>query len=94
MQVLRSGIVRHSVVFVVNDTLAKFRDHDRERTSSLRAMLELQKETANFDLFATSRPIPEIERVFDSSIHLRTHAHEEDVKKSLDGRLQRSFSHF
>ena len=77
---------------MVVDALDEFRDHDGERANFLRALFELQGET-KVNIFATSRSIPEVERAFKSSMHLRICDIEDDVRMILDGRLQRSLSH-
>ena len=92
IQILRTVIARYTTAFIVVDALDEFGDHDGERATFLRALFELQGET-KVNLFATSRSIPEVERLFESGIHLRICANEDDVKRFLDGRLQRSFSH-
>jgi hypothetical protein len=44
------------------------------------------------NIFATSRPIPQIIDQFNGSVQLEIRAHDEDVRKYLDGRISQSES--
>lgn len=83
---LRSVAAAYSRVFIIIDALDEFQPSNGSRSSFLSEIFTLQAETgANF--FATSRPIPDIEKQFQGYPSREILAHDEDVRRYLDGQI-------
>ncbi|KAF7917816.1 uncharacterized protein EAE97_011954 [Botrytis byssoidea] len=85
-RILHSVTAIYSRVFVVVDALDECQDSDGCRKTFIEEMLSLQAKIG-VNLFATSRPIPEIIQKFAGGISLEIRASNEDVRLYLDGRL-------
>jgi hypothetical protein len=78
----------YSRVFVIVDALDECQESNGCQKKILAEILDLEtKFSAN--VFATSRPIPEIARVFKDKIRLEVRARDDDVQRYLGGRLSR-----
>jgi len=86
---LHSVVAPYSKCFIIVDALDECQVSDGGRQKFLSELLELQtKVRAN--LFATSRFIPEVTKVFEGkSVLIEIHASEEDVRRYLDGHVTR-----
>jgi hypothetical protein len=83
---LQSVAALYSRVFIVVDALDECQVSDRCRLRFLSEIFNLQANTGA-NLFATSRPIPDIERQFDGCISCEILASDEDVRRYLDGHM-------
>jgi Cdc6-like AAA superfamily ATPase len=83
---LRSVVDSYSRVFFVINALDELTNTDRTRKHLLHEISELQNQT-RISLFATSRPIPEIEKEFQGSVSLEIRATDENVGNYLDGHI-------
>jgi hypothetical protein len=86
-EVLQSVVGIYSRVFIVVDALDECQVSDGSRSKFLSEIFSLQIRGAN--IFATSRPIPEITENFEGNLTLQIHAREEDVRRYLDGQMFR-----
>jgi Cdc6-like AAA superfamily ATPase len=85
---LHSVVAARSKCFIIVDALDECHASDGGRSEFLAKLLELQKVGAN--LFATSRSIPEIKKVFErKGVLMEIQASEEDVRRYLDGHITR-----
>ena len=87
-KVLQSIIADHQKVFIIIDALDECQVSDGGRAVFLGEILGLQAKTGA-NLFATSRFIPEIGKMFEQSISLEIRASGEDVQRYLDGHMSR-----
>ncbi|TEY74291.1 hypothetical protein BOTCAL_0074g00210 [Botryotinia calthae] len=85
-RILHSVTAIYSRVFVIVDALDECQDSDGCRKTFMEEILSLQAKIGA-NLFATSRPIPEIIQKFAGGISLEIRACNEDVRLYLDGRL-------
>jgi NACHT domain len=85
-KVLRSVVADYSRAFIIVDALDECQISDGGRRKLLSEIFNIQAKTgANF--FATSRFIPEIIKDFKGSVSLEIRAHDEDVRRYLDGHM-------
>jgi hypothetical protein len=93
LRCLHSVAAMYSRVFIVVDALDECQVSDNCQSRFLSEIFNLQvKYGAN--IFATSRFIPEITEKFNGSTLLEIRAHDEDVRKYLDGCISQSESKF
>jgi NACHT domain len=86
---LHSVVAAYSKCFIVVDALDECQVSDGGRPKFLSELLELQTKVGA-NLFATSRFIPEVTKVFEGKSVLREiHASEEDVRRYLDVHVTR-----
>ncbi len=81
---LHSVISTYSSVYIVIDALDECQVSDRCRSRFLSNIFNLQAKT-RAKLFATSRPIPDIEKEFKGCLSREILASDEDVQRYLDG---------
>jgi NACHT domain len=86
---LRSVAALYGRVFVIVDALDECQASDGNRSKFLSELFTLQKNCA-VNIFATSRPIPEVTEKFKSCPFLEIQAHDEDVRSYLEGRILHS----
>jgi Cdc6-like AAA superfamily ATPase len=84
--VLQSLAAMYSRVFIIVDALDECRASEAGRFLS--AIFSLQAKTG-VNIFATSRPIPDIEREFKGYPSCKILANDEDVRKYLDGHMSK-----
>jgi hypothetical protein len=85
---LQTVTAQYSRVFLIVDALDECQISDGCRQRFLSSLFDLQaKYGAN--LFATSRPISNIEKAFEGNSKLEIRASEEDVRRYLDGHIFR-----
>lgn len=83
---LKSVAAIYSKVFIIVDALDECQASNRCRQTLLSEIFSLQTATgANF--FATSRHIPEIKEQFDGTLCLEIRAHDEDVRRYVEGHI-------
>ena len=87
-KILQSVVADHRRVFIITDALDECRVSNRGRAMFLTEILSLQAKTGT-NLFATSRFVPEIGKMFERSISLEIRASYEDVQRYLDGCMSR-----
>ncbi|RBA14494.1 hypothetical protein FPRO05_03286 [Fusarium proliferatum] len=75
-----------SRVFIIIDALDECRTTDGTQTEFLEEIFKLQLHS-NTNVFATSRPIPEVKDQFQTSITLEVRATDEDVERFLRGQM-------
>jgi Cdc6-like AAA superfamily ATPase len=90
-RVLQSVAKMYSRPFIVVDALDECQVSDDSRARFLSELFSLQTRH-ELNIFATSRPIPQIIDQFNGSVPLEIRAHDEDVRKYLDGRISQSES--
>jgi Cdc6-like AAA superfamily ATPase len=73
----------YSRVFIVLDALDEFSDLDRSRTKFLDGLFSVQK-NHGFNIFATSRSIPEIEKRFANHPSIPIHPSKDDIFTYLE----------
>ena len=83
---LRSVAINFARLFLIVDALDECQITDRCRSKFLSEMFNLQARTGA-NLFATSRPILDIEREFKGCVSREILASNEDVRRYLDGHL-------
>ncbi|KAH8587995.1 hypothetical protein B0O99DRAFT_601192 [Bisporella sp. PMI_857] len=86
LKALRHAASTFSRVFIIVDALDECQVSDGCRTELLSELFDLQAKCQT-NLFATSRFLPEVDKTFESSIHLEIRASEQDVQRYLDGHL-------
>ncbi|KAH8586341.1 ankyrin repeat protein, partial [Bisporella sp. PMI_857] len=86
LKALRHAASTFSKVFIIVDALDECQVSDGCRTELLSELFDLQAKCQT-NLFATSRFLPEVDKIFESSIHLEIRASEQDVQRYLDGHL-------
>ncbi|KAH8659428.1 hypothetical protein BGZ61DRAFT_433523, partial [Ilyonectria robusta] len=84
---IRSTAKLYSRGFVLIDALDECRASDGSRTRFLTEVFELQAKSA-INIFATSRPLPEITQSFNETLSLDVRATRDDVRKYLDGHMK------
>ena len=86
---LHSVVAAYSKCFIVIDALDECQVSDGARPKFLSELLELQRKLGA-NLFATSRFIPEVTKVFEGkAVVMEIHASEEDVRRYVDGHMIR-----
>ncbi len=85
-QVLELVAAQSSKVFIVADALNECRTADSCRTKFLSAIFSLQDKTG-VNIFATSRPIPDITDQFRGAVSMQILATKDDIQKYLHGHL-------
>ena len=83
---LQSVIVSHARTFIIIDALDECQISDGNRRRFLLELFHIQAET-EANLFATSRFIPEIESEFKGKIMLEIRAHDDDVRRYINGHM-------
>ena len=83
-KVLHSIVAGYSRAFIIIDALDECEDEGRR--SLLSEIFDLQAKTGA-SLFATSRYISEIMKIFEGSISLEIRASDEDIQKYLNGHI-------
>ena len=91
LRVLQSVAKMYSRAFIIVDALDECQVSDDSRARFLSELFSLQTRH-EVNIFATSRPIPQIINQFNGSVQLEIRAHDEDVRKYLDVRISRSES--
>jgi predicted ATPase len=91
LRVLQSVAKMYSKVFIIVDALDECQVSDDNRARFLSELFSLQTRH-EVNIFATSRPIPQIIDQFNGSVQLEIRAHDEDVRKYLDSRISQSES--
>lgn len=85
---LQSVATIYSRVFLIVDALDECQGTDGCREKFLSETFALQAK-CGVNVFATSRLIPDIMTKFEGSVSLEIRAHDEDVRKYLDGRISK-----
>lgn len=88
LSALKSVIKLYSRVFILIDALDECRASDGSRTRFLEKVLELQV-LCGINVFATSRPLPDVTNLFQDSILLEIRATDNDVRKFLRSHISR-----
>jgi len=86
LRVLQSVAAMYPRVFIVVDALDECQASDGCRSKFLLEIFNVQAKT-EANIFATSRPLPDIEREFKECLSLEILATDEDVRKYLDGHM-------
>ena len=86
---LQSVVGTYTRVIIIVDALDECQVSDGCRKMFLSEISSLQAKTGA-NLFATSRFIPDITKKFNGSIKLEIRAHDDDVRRYLDGRILHS----
>jgi hypothetical protein len=89
LRVLQSVAAIYSTVFIIVDALDECQVSNGCRARFLSEIFNLQAK-CGAKLFITSRFIPEITEKFKGHTSLEIRAHDEDVRKYLEGRILRS----
>jgi hypothetical protein len=76
----------YSKVFIIVDALDECQKSNGCRAELLSEIFELQA-ISQTSIFATSRLIPEIQEIFEKSMHLEIKASEQDIKRYLNSQL-------
>ncbi|SCO92665.1 related to ankyrin [Fusarium oxysporum] len=82
----------YAQVFVIIDALDEWQVSEQERSNLVDELFRLQREMG-FNLFATSRPIPAIQRKFDPYPRLTISASHDDICRFIDN-YPRPLPHF
>ncbi|KAG9229619.1 hypothetical protein BJ875DRAFT_537610 [Amylocarpus encephaloides] len=86
--ILKTVMAEYSRIFIIADALDECQDSDGCRQKFLSNLFQLQeKYGVHVSLFATSRPLSSIEKVFEGNSKLEIRVSEEDVREYLDGYL-------
>jgi Cdc6-like AAA superfamily ATPase len=86
-RVLHSVTTLYSSAFIIVDALDECQGSDKCRSKFLSTIFNLQAKAAGAKLFATSRPIPDIEKEFKGCLSREILASDEDVRRYLDGHM-------
>lgn len=89
--ILHSVINTYSRVYIIIDTLDECQVSDGCRSKFLSKIFNLQTNTG-VKLFATSRPIPDIEREFRGCLSRDILASDEDIRRYLDSHMSQLLS--
>ena len=87
-EALGSVVEMYSKTFIIIDALDECQVIDESRSLFLSEILSLVDKTAT-NFLATSRPIPEIERMFDGYASQRVSASADDIRSYLDCHMNR-----
>lgn len=87
-EALTSVVELYSKTFIIIDALDECQVVDESRSLFLSEILSLVDKTAT-NFLATSRPIPEIERMFDGYASQRVSASADDIRSYLDCHMNR-----
>ncbi|KAK2812205.1 hypothetical protein FQN50_001563 [Emmonsiellopsis sp. PD_5] len=86
-EALFSVIIEYSKVFIIIDALDECSNINKDRDYLVEKLFELQRR-ADLSFFATSRFVPDIERIFHGrGTRMDIRAHDEDVQKYLKGHM-------
>jgi hypothetical protein len=85
-KVLKSEIENYSKVFILIDALDESNENSGVRDGFL---AEIRKLQPSIYLLVTSRHITTIEREFENAARVEIRASDEDVRKYLEGRIER-----
>jgi len=88
LEALYSVVSNNSRTFIIIDGLDECQFSDGGPKRFLSEILNLQAKT-QVNIFATSRPIQEIKKVFEGSVFLEIRARDKDVETYLDGHMAR-----
>jgi hypothetical protein len=91
LKVLQSVAKMYPRAFIIVDALDECQVSDDSRARFLSELFNLQTRH-EVNIFATSRFIPQIIDQFNGSVPLKIRAHDEDVRRYLDGRISQSES--
>lgn len=86
LEALHSVVCQFARAFIIIDALDECRQE--ARAILLPEIFRLQTESGA-NIFATSRPIPEIKEAFKGSMFLQIHAIDEDVRRYVEGHMPR-----
>ncbi|KAK0759107.1 hypothetical protein N5P37_008596 [Trichoderma harzianum] len=90
---LQSIIASYSRVFIIIDALDECQTSNNSRIKFLFKLFDIQGES-HINIFATSRPIPEVQEKFKESAVIEVRAHTDDVKNYLESQISQSDSEF
>ncbi|KAI0379825.1 purine and uridine phosphorylase [Hypomontagnella monticulosa] len=85
-EVLKTTANAFSKLFIIVDALDEYQSSSREEF--LKRIFRLRDE-AEAHIFATSRPIPEIENAFTGCLTIDVHATDDDIRAYLDSQIER-----
>lgn len=88
---LRSIIASYSKVFIIVDALDECQTSNNTRIKFLFKLFDIQDES-HINIFATSRPIPEIYKKFKESTVIEVRARTDDVRNYLESQISQSDS--
>lgn len=88
---LQSIITVYSRVFIIVDALDESQTSNNTRVNFLLYLFDLQTRSG-INIFATSRPVPDIYEKFKGSIEIEIRAHSGDVRNYLDNEISQSDS--
>ncbi len=84
---LQDVAAMYSRVFIVVDALDECQASDGCRTKFLRELFHLQTKHKSTQIFATSRPIPEIMDLFKAGVSLEIRASIDDIARYIEGHI-------
>ena len=84
---LQSTASRTSNIFIIIDALDEYIEEDGSRDKFL---TEIKRLEPNMHLLVTSRWVPTIELEFERTMRLEIRAHDEDIRKYLHDRIQKT----
>jgi hypothetical protein len=85
---LQSVVALYSRVFIIVDALDEFQDTNNDRSKFISVILKVQTR-CKLNFLATSRDLPEITSMFDSSQTVEIRARDEDLRRYIDGQISR-----
>lgn len=86
---LRFIITQHSRVFIIIDSLDECQTSNDSWEKTLSHLFKIQAETG-INIFATSRPIPEVYEKFKESTVIEVLAHNDDIREYLESQISQS----
>ena len=86
LRTLHSVLADCPRAFVIVDGLDEYRDDNGNRGRFLSELIRIQRKTA-VNIFATSRPIPEIARTFGECPSLEIRANDTDMRKYIEAHI-------
>ncbi|KAF3067621.1 Ankyrin repeat domain-containing protein 17 [Trichoderma lentiforme] len=86
-QALRTVAVMFSQIFIIVDALDECDTSNHSRSNFLSSIVDLRKDI-NTNIFATSRYIPDIEKVFQGSLKREILASDADMRKYIDSHMR------
>ncbi|QYS94840.1 ANK_REP_REGION domain-containing protein [Trichoderma simmonsii] len=90
-ETLQSVIASYSRAFIIVDALDECQTSNNSRIKFLFKLFDVQRKS-HINIFATSRPIPEICDKFKESTVIEVRAHTDDVKNYLESQISHSDS--
>jgi Cdc6-like AAA superfamily ATPase len=85
-ETLQSVASTYSRVFIIIDALDECQTSGNCRTEFLSKLFALQTKMS-VNMFATSRDIPEVTKIFESSLSIEIHAIQDDIDQYINGRI-------